>query len=365
VGADGMRIAMVAPPWFEVPPDGYGGIEQMVATLIHGLEASGDDVTLIAAGEDRTDAELRRTFRSTPDGLGGPDSLPIELVHAQRAAALLKDVDVDVVHDHSVVGPLLAPYRPVPTVVTVHGPVEGWMRRLYASLRAVGLVAISDAQRRSAPDLPWVATVYNGIDVAAAPFRAEKDDWFLFLGRMDPTKGVVEAIEIARAAGRRLLIAAKASDDDEQRYLEEVVEPLLDEDAVYLGDADANRKQELLAEARALLFPIRWEEPFGLVMIEAMACGTPVVAMRRGSVPEVVDHGVTGFVCDSVQEMVDACAELRNLDPEDIRRRCAERFDGSVMTRRYRDVYRSLARRGDGGEEADRVQASSTTGRTT
>jgi glycosyltransferase involved in cell wall biosynthesis len=181
---------------------------------------------------------------------------------------------------------------------------------------------------------------------------------------MHPTKGVVEAIQVARAAGRRLLIAAKASDDDEQRYLEEVVEPLLDEDAVYLGDADANRKQELLAEANALLFPIQWEEPFGLVMIEAMACGTPVVAMRRGSVPEVVDHAVTGFVCDSVQEMVDACGELQKLDPEDIRRRCAERFDGSVMTRRYRDVYRSLARRGEGPQEADRVEARSTTERT-
>lgn len=356
MGADGMRIAMVAPPWYDVPPDGYGGIEQMVATLIHGLEASGDEVTLIAAGEDRTDAELRRTFRSTPDGLGGPDSLPIELLHAQRTAVLLENLEVDVVHDHSVVGPMLAPYRSVPTVATVHGPVEGWMRRLYASLRSVGLVAISNAQRAAVPDLPWAGTVYNGIDIAAAPFRAEKEDWFLFLGRMDATKGVVEAIEIARAVGRRLLIAAKASDDAEQRYLEEVVEPLLDEDAVYLGDVDVKRKQELLADAHALLFPIQWEEPFGLVMIEAMASGTPVVAMRRGSVPEVVDHGVTGFVCDSIQEMVDACGELGKLDPEDIRRRSAERFDGSVMTRGYREIYRSAAGHGSGRDGADRVE---------
>jgi hypothetical protein len=178
-----------------------------------------------------------------------------------------------------------------------------------------------------------MGTVYNGIDVAAAPFRAEKADWFLFLGRMDPTKGVRRAIEVVRAAGGRLLIAAKASEEAEQRYLEEEIESLLDEDAVYLGDVDATRKQQLLAEARALLFPIRWEEPFGLVMIEAMACGTPVVAMRRGSVPEVVDHGVTGFVCDSIEAMVEACDRLRTLDPGDIRPRCVERFDGSVMTR--------------------------------
>ena len=353
VGRDRMKIAVVAPPWYEVPPEGYGGIEQMVATLVDGLETSGDEVTLIAAGEDRTDAaEFERTFRSTPEGLGGPDSLLIELIHAQRAADLLRDLDVDVVHDHSVAGPLLAPYRSAPTVVTVHGPVVGWMRRLYASLRSIGLIAISNAQRAAAPELPWIGTVYNGIDVAAAPFRAEKDDWFLFLGRIHPTKGVREAIEVARAVGGRLLIAAKASDDAEQQYLEEEVEPLLNEDAVYLGDVDATRKQELLAGARALLFPIRWEEPFGLVMIEAMACGTPVVAMRRGSVPEVVEHGVTGFVCDSIEEMAAACGHLRTLDPAEIRRRCAERFDGSVMTRGYRDVYRSVTR--DDG--ADRLE---------
>jgi glycosyltransferase involved in cell wall biosynthesis len=358
VVADHMKIAMVAPPWFEVPPEGYGGIEQMVATLVDGLEKSGDEVTLIAAGEDGTEAaEFEQTFRSTPEGLGGPDGLPIELIHAQRAAELMRDLDVDVVHDHSVVGPLLAQYRSVPTVVTIHGPVVGWMRRLYASMRSVGFVAISNAQRAAAPELPWIGTVYNGIDVAAAPFRAEKGDWFLFLGRIAPTKGVREAIEVARAAGGRLLIAAKASDDAEQRYLEEEVEPLLDEDAVYLGDVDSTRKQELLAGARALLFPIRWEEPFGLVMIEAMACGTPVVVMRRGSVPEVVDPGVTGFVCESVEEMVEACGRLRELDPADIRQRCAERFDGSVMTEGYRDVYRSATRADAAERQADRLGA--------
>jgi glycosyltransferase involved in cell wall biosynthesis len=361
VVGDRMKIAMVAPPWFEVPPEGYGGIEQMVATLVHGLERSGDEVTLIAAGENRTEAEFAQTFRSTPEGLGGPDSLPIELIHAQRTAELLRDLHVDVVHDHSVVGPLFAPYRSVPTVVTIHGPVAGWMRRLYASMRSVGLVAISNAQRADAPELPWVATVYNGIDVGAAPFRAEKGAWFLFLGRIHPTKGVREAIEVARAAGGRLLIAAKASDEAEQRYLEDEVQPLLAEDAVYLGDVDGTRKQELLADARALLFPIRWEEPFGLVMIEAMACGTPVVAMRRGSVPEVVDHDVTGFVCESIEEMVDACGQLGTLDPADIRQRCAERFDGSVMTRGYRDVYRSVTR-GDGADrEAEHLDAPSLT----
>jgi glycosyltransferase involved in cell wall biosynthesis len=338
-----LRVAVVAPPWYDVPPDGYGGIEQMVGTLVDGLTDRGHEVSLVAAGEDRTDAELLRTFRAPPRGLGGPESLPIELIHAQRAARRLRELDVDVIHDHSVVGPVFARHRPVPTVVTVHGPVEGWMRRLYAELEHVSLVAISDAQRDSAPELPWIATVPNAIDVGSMPFRDEKEDFLLFLGRVDPTKGIVEAIRIARRAGRRLLIAAKASDDEEQRYLEEEVEPLLGDGVEYLGDVDADGKLDLLMRARALLFPIQWEEPFGLVMIEAMACGTPVVATRRGSVPEVVEDGVTGAIRDTEDELVEACDLVARLDAETIRRRCAERFDTARMTRGYEEVYRALA----------------------
>jgi glycosyltransferase involved in cell wall biosynthesis len=334
-----VRIAMVAPPWYDVPPDGYGGTEQLVGTLVDGLIQRGHDVVLIAAGEDRTEADLVRTFRVIPDGLGGPDSLPIELIHAAAAAERLDALDVDVVHDHGVVDPLFAPYRRAPTLVTVHGPLEGWMRRLYAAMRGVRFIAISDAQRATAPELPWLATVHNGIDVGAAPFRATKDDWFLFLGRIDPTKGVLDAIEIALRTGTRLLIAAKASDDDERRYLEEEVEPRLGDGVEFLGGVDADRKLDLLARARALLFPIRWEEPFGLVMIEAMACGTPVVAMRRGSVPEVVEHGRTGFVGDSIDDLVDACGRLHDLDPAEIRRACADRFDTARMAERYEAAY--------------------------
>jgi glycosyltransferase involved in cell wall biosynthesis len=338
-----MRIAMVAPPWYDVPPDGYGGTEQLVATLVDSLTERGHEVVLIAAGEDRTDAELLRTFRVTPTGLGGPDSLPIELIHAARAAERLDGLDVDLVHDHSVVGPLLAPYRPVPTVVTVHGPLEGWMRRLYAAMRGVRFIAISDAQRATAPELDWLATVHNGIDVEASPFQERKGDAFLFLGRIDPTKGVLDAIEIARRTGRPLRIAAKASDDAERQYLRDEVEPRLGDGVDYLGDVDRDRKLELLADARAVLFPIHWEEPFGLVMIEAMSCGTPVVAMRRGSVPEVIEDGRTGFVGDSVDDLVDACGRLGELDPSEIRRVCADRFDRTRMTERYEAAYRAAS----------------------
>jgi glycosyltransferase involved in cell wall biosynthesis len=345
LGEGSLRVAVVAPPWFDVPPAGYGGIEQMVGTLVDGLTDRGHEVSLVAAGEDRTDAALLRTFRSPPRGLGSSESLPIELIHAQRAERRLRDLDVDVIHDHTVVGPVFSRSRSAPTVVTVHGPVEGWMRRLYGELEQVSLVAISDAQRASAPELPWIATVPNAIDVAAMPFGAEKEDFLLFLGRVHPTKGILDAIRIARRAGRRLLIAAKASDDEERRYLAAEVEPELGDGVEFLGDADADRKLDLLVRARALLFPIRWEEPFGLVMIEAMACGTPVIAARRGSVPEVVEDGVTGLICDGEDDFVEACDRVAALDAETIRRRCAVRFDTARMTGGYEQVYRSLALR--------------------
>lgn len=335
-----LRVGMLAPPWYQIPPEGYGGIEDMVGTLVDGLARLGHPVTLVAAGDDRTDADFSPTFDENPEGLGGPDGMAIELIHAQRANQRLEETTLDVVHDHSAIGPLFAPYRPIPTIVTVHGPVSGWMRRVYASLRDVSLVAISDAQRRAAPDLPWVSTVHNGIDVDSYPFGSEKDDYLLFLGRMNPEKGVVEAIDVARRLGRRLVIAAKCSDPGEISYFERHVEPRLD-GAQYVGDVQGQEKEDLLAHATALLFPIQWEEPFGLVMVEAMACGTPVLALRRGSVPEVVRDGVSGFVCDDLDEMADAFWRLDELSKRHIRED-ARRFDASRMVEGYVATYRAV-----------------------
>ena len=344
-----LRIAMVAPPWFEIPPEGYGGIEDMVATLVEGLDRRSHQVTLVAAGEDRTDARFVPTFRSPPDGLGGPDTMAIELIHAQRTNERLAEIEHDVVHDHSAVGPLFAPHRENPTVMTVHGPVTGWMKQVYRELRSVHLVAISDAQRASSPDLPWLGTVYNGIDVESFPLIEKKEDHLVFLGRMNPEKGVVEAVEVARRIGRKLLIAAKCNEEAEERYFDEHVRPRLGDDAVFIGDVDGAEKREFLGRASALLFPIQWEEPFGLVMIEAMACGTPVLATRRGSVPEVVERGVTGFVCDDLDGMVDAYARVAELAPLEIRQRAFERFDGSRMTDDYEAVYRAALKAGKAG----------------
>jgi glycosyltransferase involved in cell wall biosynthesis len=335
-----LRVGMLAPPWYPIPPEGYGGIEDMVGNLVEGLERQGHHVTLIAAGEDRTVADFMPTFDANPEGLGSPDGMAIELVHAQRANELLEQQTLDVVHDHTAIGPLFAPYRPVPTVVTVHGPVSGWMRRVYASLRGVALVAISDAQRAADPELPWVGTVHNGIDIGSYPFRPDKDDYLLFLGRMNPEKGVVEAIDMAKRLDKRLVIAAKCSDPGEISYYEEHVQPVLN-GAVYVGDVQGAQKEDLLARATALLFPIQWEEPFGLVMVEAMACGTPVLATRRGSVPEVVADGVSGFVRDDLDGLVEAFGRLGELSPERIRED-ARRFDRRRMVEGYLDTYRAL-----------------------
>lgn len=336
-----LRLGVVAPPWYTIPPSGYGGIEWLCHWLVEGLVARGHDVVLVAAGGSPTSARLARSYDEPPTARLG-QALP-ELVHAATAYEVLKVYDLDLVHDHSAAGPLLAPARPVPTVVTAHGPVDGELGEYYRHLSgAISLVAISNDQRRSAPDLPWVATVYNAIPVAEYPFSDSKDDYLLFLGRMSPDKAPHLAIEAARAAGRRLVIAGKCNEDAEKRYFAERVAPLLGPDTEWLGEADAATKKELLARARCLLFPIQWREPFGIVMAEAMACGTPVVALAGGSVPEVVEHGVTGYVCAEPSELPAAIERASELDPSACRRRAERLFDVPVMVDAYERVYFSV-----------------------
>jgi glycosyltransferase involved in cell wall biosynthesis len=341
-GPERLRVGMVAPPWFELPPSGYGGIEAMVYWLTEELVARGHDVTVISAGEDRTTARSRRTYPDAPSARLG-EVMP-EVLHAATAERHLSDLDLDLVHDHSLVGPLMSAGRPVPTVVTAHGPVEGELGDYYRTLGPdAGLVAISEQQRKLAPDLRWVGTVHNAIPVEEYPFRADKEDFCLFLGRVNDEKAPDLAIRAARDAGQRIVLAAKCSEPHEQRYFEERVQPLLGPDAEWLGQAGNEEKQDLLARARCLVFPIQWNEPFGIVMVEAMACGTPVVALRRGSVPEVVEDGVTGFIRDDLDELPAAIERAGELDPEACRRHATKHFDVPVMVDGYEAVYRRVA----------------------
>ncbi|ABK51915.1 glycosyl transferase, group 1 [Acidothermus cellulolyticus 11B] len=334
-----LHIAMVAPPYFHIPPSGYGGVEQVVADLVDGLVERGHQVTLIAAGEARTKAT--RFIPTFPEPLSDQLGLPTpEVLHAARVARALEGLDVDLVHDHTLAGPLLARGRLAPTIVTVHGPVSGDLGVLYEALGdTIKLVGISEAQRAAAPALPWVGTVYNAIRVETFPFRAEKENFALFIGRFHPEKAPHLAIDAARAAGLPIVLAGKCAEPIEKAYFEEYVRPRLGPDVTLYGVADAHAKRELFSAACCLLFPICWEEPFGLVMIEAMACGTPVVALRRGSVPEIVVDGRTGVVVDTPEELPDAIHRARRLDPRDCRAHVEHEFSVARMAAGYEAVY--------------------------
>ncbi|WP_412543049.1 glycosyltransferase family 4 protein [Longispora sp. K20-0274] len=337
---------LVAPPYFEVPPVGYGGIEAVVADLADALVANGHSVTLLGAGASGTAANFVPLWdRPIPEGLGHP--LP-EVMHAalvrEAVLRLIGSAPVDVVHDHTLAGPLNAPAfaaAGVPTIVTVHGPVDGELGAYYRALGAgVNLVAISDRQRHLAPDLPWVGRVYNALRLDSWPFRASKGDYALFLGRFHPDKAPHLALEAAHAANLPLVMAGKCSEPAERDYFQREIAPRMRDRDTMFGVADATAKRELLAGARCLLFSSQWEEPFGMVMIEAMACGTPVVALRAGAVPEVVVDGVTGFVCDDPNQLAAAVGRVGQIDPQACRDHVRARFDIDRLADGYAAVYR-------------------------
>jgi glycosyltransferase involved in cell wall biosynthesis len=337
-----LRIGVVAPPWFPVPPLSYGGIETIVAGLVDGLVDRGHHVTLVGAGPQKTKAQRHLTVYEEPPSSRLGDPLP-EVVQAASAAALLDACDIDVVHDHTLAGPLLARGRAVPTVVTAHGSVTGEFGDYLARLGdKIDVVAISSAQRRVRPEVNWLATVHNGIDVSSFPLGEGDGGYLLFLGRFNADKGAHLAIDAARQAGKRLVLAGKLNESLERVYFETTIAPRLGSGIDYVGEADAAAKRELLKDAEALLFPVLWEEPFGLVMVEAMACGTPVVALRRGSVPEVVEQGETGVVVDNAGELPLAIKAARRIE----RRRCREhaeaRFDTGRMVEGYEAAYRTV-----------------------
>ncbi|WP_249714064.1 glycosyltransferase family 4 protein [Rhizomonospora bruguierae] len=345
-GGRPLRVALVAPPYFDVPPAGYGGVEAVVADLADALVERGHHVTLLGAGRSGTRAEFVRLWdRPVADRIG--EAFP-ELAHAAIARAAIHRLDrshrFDVVHDHTLAGPLnAASYSAagLPTVVTVHCSVNDDLRRMYGSLGSdVGLIAISERQRALAPELNWVSTVYNGLRVGGWPYRSRKGDFALFLGRFHPQKAPHLAIEAAHAAQIPLVLAGKCSEPVERTYYAREVAPRLGPDDRVYGVADAAAKRILLSQARCLLFPIVWEEPFGMVMIEAMACGTPVVALRGGAVPEVVVPGVTGLICEDPAQLPAALTQVGELDPAACRTHVATAFSVDRLAAGYVAAYR-------------------------
>jgi glycosyltransferase involved in cell wall biosynthesis len=336
-----VKIALISPVWFPVPPTGYGGIEWVVSLLADGLADAGHDVTLFASGDSRTKAELAFVYKIAPSADIGRSQ--VEIRHA--LACFERAAEFDVIHDHS--GPpaaVIAGAVSTPTLHTVHGPLLGEPGDLYAQIARVApttrLVSVSMNQRAPHPELPWLANVPNALDFSVYPMQPHRGDYLLFLGRMNPEKGAHRAIAVAMETGLPLKIAGKRREPAEQQYFHEFVEPHLREGHIeYLGEVTHGEKVELLQNARATLFPVDWEEPFGLVMIESMACGTPVIATRRGSVPEVVEEGRTGVIVDDYTGMAASIELADALDPADLRRAAEERFSRGRMVDEYVAAY--------------------------
>lgn len=339
-----MRILQVAPPWFTVPPQGYGGIEEIVSLLADGLVAAGHEVTLLASGGSRTRARLWSTYTQPPSARLGDTATELSHVltgHRRRD-------EFDLIHDHTVCGAALGALPGGPPVVhTLHGPWTPGTTDLCRSLgNQVHLVAISHDQAARAPDdIELAGVVHNGIDVAGHTFTGRKSDHLAFVGRACPDKGPDIAIEVARRLGRRLRMAIKVNEVDEHVYFDEVLAPLIDANDVELVTVrDQAEKIDLIGGAAAVLFPIRWPEPFGLVPLEASACGTPVVTFANGAAPEVVRDGHSGFVVPpgDVDAFCAAVERVDQLDPGDCRAAGLEGFDASVMVRGYERIYRCV-----------------------
>jgi len=335
-----MRIAQVAPLDESVPPKTYGGTERVVHYLTEELVRRGHEVTLFASGDSHTSARLVPLVdQALVQDERSQDRLPHHLLMLERVLQEAREFDLIHFHCDYLHFPL-SRRTPVAMLTTLHGRLDiPDLVPLYHEFAEVPLVSISEAQRAPLAHAYWVGTVYHGLPEDLYRAREQRGDYLAMLGRISPEKGVPQAIEIATRAGLELRIAAKV-DPTDQEYFEQSVRHLLERPGVkFLGEVDEAGKQELLAGALGLLFPVDWPEPFGLVMIEALACGTPVVAFRRGSVPEVIEDGVTGFVVDDIEHAVEAVKRLPELSRRDCRAAFERRFTAARMAEDYLALY--------------------------
>ncbi|MBD2163290.1 glycosyltransferase family 4 protein [Calothrix membranacea FACHB-236] len=339
-----MRIAQIAPLWERVPPPGYGGIELVVGLLTDELVRRGHEVTLFASGDSISLAKLvsvhPRALRLDPNV---KECAIYEML--QLGSVYERSEEFDIIHSH--MGCAALPYANLvktPTVHTLHGVFTCDNEKMFQYAKKQPYISISNSQREARLGLNYVATAYNGIDVSSYQFHPKPSDppYLAFLGRISPEKGTHLAIAIAKKAGWHLKIAGKVDVVDVE-YYEKEIKPLIDGKQIeYLGEANHEQKNALMGGAVATLFPITWREPFGLVMVESMAAGTPVIAMKLGSTVEIIDHGKTGFLCENIEEFVKAIDKVTDIDRQACRQHVENHFSLQTMTDSYEEVYRQI-----------------------
>ncbi len=336
-----MKIAVVAPVWVRVPPEQYGGIELVVHLLVEDMVKRGVDVTLFASGDSITEAPLRAMY---PKAVGF-SKIDTSLYVANTAWAYSQANEFDVIHNNTgASGIAMASLVKTPVVTTLHNNYFIKENKPFFDVfKDKGhYTPISDAQKREIPGLPFTRTVYNAIEPAEYPFKKEKGDFLLSLGNLWAVKGHDIAIEVAKTLGIPLHIAGKLDPAGADYFAQKVKPQIDDKTVIFEGQVSQERKLELFSTAKAMLFPIRWEEPFGLVMVEAMACGTPVIAFGRGSVPEVIKDGVTGYIVDTVEEMIEAVGKLDKIDPAKCREHVEQHFSPKQMADGYLEVFEKV-----------------------
>lgn len=347
-----MRITVLAPPWLAVPPVAYGGTERVLDALCRGLAQLGHDVLLYTTGDSSCPVAKEWTYERS---VGVEHIAPAtEVRHVIDGYDAAVEWGADIVHDHTITGLVWAAHLPtLPVITTNHGPFEADLAAVYRSIAGrVPIIAISHHQASTSRGIPIAAVIHHGVDVEAVPIGSGNGDYALCLGRMSPDKGIHIAINVARRAGIPLRIAAKMREPDERVYFAERVKPLLGGDVEYVGEIGGDAKHQLLADARCLLNPIAWSEPFGMVMVEALAAGTPVIGTPFGAAPEIVDDGLTGFLRTDEDSLVTAVAKLDEIDRAACRRAVEERFSMQRMAADHVAAYeRAIAdrpRRGQG-----------------
>jgi glycosyltransferase involved in cell wall biosynthesis len=338
-----MRIAQISPLRVAVPPRDYGGTERCVANLTESLVQLGHDVTLFASGDSQTRARL---VPMVPEALNFDPAMDSVAYHYAALAKVYRQAgQFDMIHSHMDYLTLhFASLSDTPTVLTLHGrldrPEFGCVLRQFCD---ANYVAISKNQQSALPDLHWVGVVHHGVDVETFRFYPESGDYMVFVGRIAPEKGPERAIEIATRTGIPLKIAAKV-DPTDREYFEDVVKPLLDHPLIeFLGPVDEMNKRELIGNALALIVPIDWPEPFGIVFIEALACGTPVLTCPYGAAPELLEDGLTGYMCHTLDELAEAAVRVRrDISRARCRAYAKRRFDAERMARNYEAVYEKV-----------------------